>query len=125
MRTAATRTAAQAFNAICLLKTDIIGGHPASFLLFVENCCDVCINLFFPSQAESELYGIRLAEQSERLQEAERRSEESGQRVEELQRLLARMEVESSVLKDKMVADEAELLQLRAGGQKAGGGERR
>uniref|UniRef100_A0A674NUD8 Tuftelin 1a n=1 Tax=Takifugu rubripes TaxID=31033 RepID=A0A674NUD8_TAKRU len=67
-------------------------------------------------QAESELYGIRLAEQSERLQEAEKHSEERGQRVEELQRLLARMEVESSVLKEKMVADEAELLQLKAGG---------
>lgn len=45
--------------------------------------------------------------------------------MEELQRLLARMEVESSALRDKMVADEAELLQLRAGGQKAGGGEQR
>ncbi|XP_029700970.1 tuftelin 1b isoform X1 [Takifugu rubripes] len=76
-------------------------------------------------QAESELYGIRLAEQSERLQEAEKHSEERGQRVEELQRLLARMEVESSVLKEKMVADEAELLQLKAGGQKTGGDERR
>uniref|UniRef100_A0A674PAR2 Uncharacterized protein n=1 Tax=Takifugu rubripes TaxID=31033 RepID=A0A674PAR2_TAKRU len=81
-----------------------------------KNCCDACVNLFFPLQAESELYGIRLAEQSERLQEAEKHSEERGQRVEELQRLLARMEVESSVLKEKMVADEAELLQLKAGG---------
>lgn len=79
----------------------------------------------FPSQAESELHGIRLAEQSERLQEAEKRSEERGQRVEELQRLLARMEVESCSLKDKMVADEAELLQLKAGGQKSGADERR
>lgn len=76
-------------------------------------------------QAESELYGIRLAEQSERLQEAEKHSEERGQRVEELQRLLARMEVESSVLKNKMVADEAELLQLKAGGERAGGDGRR
>lgn len=80
---------------------------------------------FPPSQAESELYGVRLAGQSERLQEAEKRSEERGQRVEELQRLLERMEAESSALKDKMVANEVELLQLQAAGEKAGGNERR
>lgn len=80
---------------------------------------------FFSSQAESELYGVRLAEQSERLQEAERRSEERGQRVEDLQRLLGRMEAESSALKDKMVADEVALLQLKADGENAGGSERR
>lgn len=80
---------------------------------------------FSPSQAESELYGVRLAGQSERLQEAEKCSEERGQRVEELQRLLERMEAESSALKDKMVANEVELLQLQAAGEKAGGNERR
>lgn len=80
---------------------------------------------FFFSQAESKLYGVRLAEQSEHLQEAEKRSEERGQRVEELQRLLERMEAESSALKDKMVADEVALLQLKADGEKAGGNERR
>lgn len=85
----------------------------------------LCSGLFYTSQAESELYGVRLAEQSERLQEAEKRSEERGQRVEELQRLLEKMEVESSVLRGKMVADEAELLQLKADGERGGGEERR
>lgn len=80
---------------------------------------------FFFSQAESELYSIRLAEQSELLQEAEQRSEERGQRVEELQRLLERMEAESSALNHKMAADEAALLQLKADGEKAGDSERR
>ncbi|XP_037650988.1 tuftelin 1b [Sebastes umbrosus] len=63
-------------------------------------------------QAESQEYGVRLAEQSERLQKAEERSEERGQQVEELQRLVGSMEVESGILKDKMAAGEAELLQL-------------
>ncbi|CAG10842.1 unnamed protein product [Tetraodon nigroviridis] len=76
-------------------------------------------------QAESELYGVRLAEHSERLQEAEKRSEERGQRVEELQGLLERMEAESSALKDKMAADQAALLQLKADGGEAGADERR
>lgn len=35
--------------------------------------------------------------------------------MEELQRLLGSMEIESGVLKDKMAAGEAELLQLKAG----------
>lgn len=80
---------------------------------------------FSLSQAESELYGVRLVEQSERLQEAEKRSEERGQRVEELQRLLERMEAERSALTDKMVADEVALLQLQADGEAAGGSEGR
>lgn len=45
--------------------------------------------------------------------------------MEELRRLLERMEAESSVLKDKMAAGEAELLQLKAEGRKTGGDERR
>ncbi|KAI3358679.1 hypothetical protein L3Q82_015087 [Scortum barcoo] len=65
-------------------------------------------------QAEANEYLVRLAEQSERLQKAEKRSEERGQQVEELQRLLESMEMESSVLKEKMAAGEAELLQLKA-----------
>lgn len=65
-------------------------------------------------QAESHEYGVRLAEQAERLQNAEKQSEERGQQVEELQRLLGSMEVESGILKDKMAEGELELLQLRA-----------
>lgn len=65
-------------------------------------------------QAESNESRARLAEQSERLQKAEERSEERGQQVEELQRLLGSMEIESGMLKDKMAAGEAELLQLKA-----------
>lgn len=38
--------------------------------------------------------------------------------MEELQRLLASMELESGILKDKMAAGEAELLQLKAGSEK-------
>lgn len=41
-------------------------------------------------------------------------SEERGQQVEELQRLLGSIEMESGILKDKMAAGEAELLQLKA-----------
>ncbi|MED6270683.1 hypothetical protein CHARACLAT_012950 [Characodon lateralis] len=64
-------------------------------------------------EAESKEYRIRLAEQSERLQAVELQSEEKGQQVEELQRLLESMRIESSLLKDKMEAGEAELLQLK------------
>lgn len=70
--------------------------------------------LWLPSQAESSEYRARLAEQSERLQKAEEQSEERGQQVEELQRLLGSMEIESNTLKDMMAAGEAELLQLKA-----------
>ncbi|XP_049457876.1 tuftelin 1b isoform X1 [Epinephelus fuscoguttatus] len=65
-------------------------------------------------QAESQEYSVRLAEQSERLQKAEEQSEKRGQQVDELQRLLESMEIESGILKDKMAAGEAELLQLKA-----------
>ncbi|XP_037549366.1 tuftelin 1b [Nematolebias whitei] len=65
-------------------------------------------------EAESKEQRSRLAEQSERLQAAERLSEEKSEQVEELQRLLANMAVESGLLKDKMAAGEAELLQLKA-----------
>ncbi|XP_053190959.1 tuftelin 1b [Scomber japonicus] len=74
-------------------------------------------------QMESNEYRILLAEQSERLQVVEEQSEERGQQVEELQQLLGSMEVESGILKKKMVAGEAELLQLKAdkeGGQEDG-----
>ncbi|KAK5622299.1 hypothetical protein CRENBAI_006095 [Crenichthys baileyi] len=64
-------------------------------------------------EAESKEYRIRLAEQSERLQAVELQSEEKGQQVEELQRLLESMRIESGLLKDKMEAGEAELLQLK------------
>ncbi|XP_029299369.1 tuftelin 1b [Cottoperca gobio] len=65
-------------------------------------------------QAESHEYGVRMADQSERLQKAEEQSEKRDQQVDELQRLLGSMEVESGILKDKMAAGEAELLQLKA-----------
>ncbi|XP_010739953.2 tuftelin isoform X1 [Larimichthys crocea] len=65
-------------------------------------------------QAESNEYAVRLAEQSARLQKAEELSEERGQQVEELQKLLGSMEIESGMLKDKMAAGEIELLQLKA-----------
>ncbi|XP_067111423.1 tuftelin-like isoform X1 [Osmerus mordax] len=63
--------------------------------------------------AESSEFRQRLDEQSERLQRAEGQAEDRGQRVEELQRLLGGMEVESAGLQDKMAATEAELQQLR------------
>ncbi|XP_029023860.1 tuftelin 1b isoform X2 [Betta splendens] len=71
-------------------------------------------------QAESSDYRTQLDEQSERLQKAEKQSEERGQRVEELQRLLGGMEAENLALKEKMAAGEAELLQLK---ENAEGGE--
>ncbi|KAM9775725.1 tuftelin 1b isoform 2-T2 [Syngnathus typhle] len=63
---------------------------------------------------ESKEQRARLEEQSERLQRAETDSAERGRRVEELQRLLGNMEVESGVLRDKMAAGEAELQRLQA-----------
>lgn len=66
-----------------------------------------------------------MAKQSERLQKAEKLSEERGQQVEELQRLLESMQAESGVLKDKMAAGEAELLQLKSDGEGSGGNEQR
>ncbi|XP_049607449.2 tuftelin 1b [Syngnathus scovelli] len=63
---------------------------------------------------ESKEQQARLEEQSERLQRAEMDSAERGRRVEELQRLLGNMEVESGVLRDKMAASEAELQRLQA-----------
>ncbi|XP_021178681.2 tuftelin [Fundulus heteroclitus] len=64
-------------------------------------------------EAESNEYRIRLAEQSERLQAVELQSEEKGQQVEELQRLLESMRLESGLLRDKVEAGEAELLRLK------------
>ncbi|KAK5854890.1 hypothetical protein PBY51_005043 [Eleginops maclovinus] len=65
-------------------------------------------------QAKVEEYSDRVAEQTQHLQKAEKRSEDRGKQVEDLQRLLGNMEIESGILKDKMAAGEAELLQLRA-----------
>lgn len=76
-------------------------------------------------QVESNEYQAQLAEQTERLQKAEEQSAERGQRVEELQKLLGNMEIENDILKDKMAAGEAELLQLKAGGEEAGEKEQR
>ncbi|KAK5911039.1 hypothetical protein CgunFtcFv8_005251 [Champsocephalus gunnari] len=76
-------------------------------------------------QAEAEECGVRVAEQSTRLQKVEEQSEERGQQVEELQRLLGNMEIESGVLRDKMAAGEAELLQLRADGEESEESEER
>ncbi|XP_072227239.1 tuftelin 1b isoform X2 [Leuresthes tenuis] len=76
-------------------------------------------------QAESNEYSARLAEQSERLQKAEQLSEARGQQVEELQRLLEGMKIESGILKDKMAAREAELLQLTANGEEGVENEQR
>lgn len=83
------------------------------------------LTLWFSSQAESNEYQAQLAEQTERLQKAEEQSAERGQRVEELQKLLGNMEIENSILKDKMAAGQAELLQLKAGGEEAGEKEQR
>ncbi|XP_028317201.1 tuftelin 1b isoform X2 [Gouania willdenowi] len=65
-------------------------------------------------QSETNEYRGRLAEQATHLKRVEERSEDKEHMVEELQRLLESMEVENGVLKDKMAAGEAELLQLRA-----------
>lgn len=78
-----------------------------------------------PSQAESNDYQERLVEQSKRLQKAEEQSKERGQQVEELQRLLGNMEIESGLLKDKMAAGQAELLQLKTGTEGGAGKEQR
>lgn len=79
----------------------------------------------FPSQAESDEYHTRLVEQSEQLHKAEERSEERGLQVDELQRLLGSMEIESGALKDKMAAGEAELLQLKASREEGAEEQRR
>uniref|UniRef100_A0AAQ4QIX0 Tuftelin 1a n=1 Tax=Gasterosteus aculeatus aculeatus TaxID=481459 RepID=A0AAQ4QIX0_GASAC len=65
-------------------------------------------------QAESREFGVRLARQTEQLQTVEKLSEERGQQVEELQRLLGSMAIESRKLQDQMAAGEEELLQLKA-----------
>lgn len=77
------------------------------------------------AQAEANEYSIRLSEQSEVLQSVERQSEERGQQVEELRRLLENMEAKSSLLKDQMAAGEAELRQLKANGEEGGESEQR
>ncbi|XP_077599444.1 tuftelin 1b isoform X2 [Stigmatopora nigra] len=71
-------------------------------------------------QAESEQRRADLAAQSERLRRAEAESAERGRRVEELQGLLGNTEAESGLLRDRVAAERAELLRLRAQGQ---GGE--
>ncbi|KAF0024564.1 hypothetical protein F2P81_023366 [Scophthalmus maximus] len=76
-------------------------------------------------QAESDEYHTRLVEQSEQLHKAEERSEERGLQVDELQRLLGSMEIESGALKDKMAAGEAELLQLKASREEGAEEQRR
>lgn len=76
-------------------------------------------------QAEANEYSIRLSEQSEVLQSVERQSEERGQQVEELQRLLENLEVKSSLLKDQVAAGEAELRQLKANGEESDETEQR
>ncbi|XP_030003510.1 tuftelin 1b isoform X2 [Sphaeramia orbicularis] len=76
-------------------------------------------------QAENNKYRARLTEQSERLEKAEEQSKERGQQLEELQRLLGSMEIESSILKDKMAAGEEELLQLKAEREEGQEGEQR
>ncbi|XP_037330737.2 tuftelin 1b [Pungitius pungitius] len=76
-------------------------------------------------QAESRQFGVRLARQTEQLQAAEKLSEERGQQVEELQRLLGSMAIESRKLKDKMAAGEQELLQLKADNEEGEEDERR
>lgn len=83
------------------------------------------LTLWFSLQAESNEYQAQLAEQTEWLQKAEEQSAERGQQVEELQKLLGNMEIENGILKDKMAAGEAELLQLKAGGEEAGEKEQR
>lgn len=79
------------------------------------------LTLLLPLQMESNEYRILLTDQSERLQMLEEQSEDRGQQVEELQRLLGSMEIESGILKEKMAAGEAELQQLKA--NKEGGQE--
>lgn len=59
------------------------------------------------------------------LQSVERQSEERGQQVEELQRLLENMEVKSRLLKDQVAAGEAELQQLKANGNEGDETEQR
>lgn len=76
-------------------------------------------------QAESNEYQAQLAEQAERLQKSEEQSAERCQQVEELQKLLGNMEIENGILKEKMAAGEAELLQLKASGKEAGEKEQR
>uniref|UniRef100_A0AAZ3PJ91 Tuftelin n=1 Tax=Oncorhynchus tshawytscha TaxID=74940 RepID=A0AAZ3PJ91_ONCTS len=65
-------------------------------------------------QAESDEFSRRLDEQSKHLQWVEGEAGERGQKVEDLQRLLGGMELEGAVLRGKIAASEADLLQLRA-----------
>uniref|UniRef100_A0A8C8EQT6 Uncharacterized protein n=1 Tax=Oncorhynchus tshawytscha TaxID=74940 RepID=A0A8C8EQT6_ONCTS len=59
-------------------------------------------------------FSRRLDEQSKHLQWVEGEAGERGQKVEDLQRLLGGMELEGAVLRGKIAASEADLLQLRA-----------
>ncbi|KAJ3608801.1 hypothetical protein NHX12_023331 [Muraenolepis orangiensis] len=65
-------------------------------------------------QAANSTLQRRLEEETERLQRTQGLSETRDRRVEELERLLGGMEVESTGLKEKMAAGEMELWQLRA-----------
>ncbi|XP_072530759.1 tuftelin 1b [Salminus brasiliensis] len=65
-------------------------------------------------QAENSDCQRRLQEQIERVQRAESEAEGRGQRIEELQKLLAGLKLENANLCDKMAAGEAELQKLRA-----------
>uniref|UniRef100_A0A8C9SCY6 Tuftelin 1a n=1 Tax=Scleropages formosus TaxID=113540 RepID=A0A8C9SCY6_SCLFO len=64
-------------------------------------------------RAESSQFRQQLSEQGERLRQAEQGLEERDQRIEDLQRLLVGMEVESATLQEKMKEREEELLKLR------------
>ncbi|KAG7276434.1 hypothetical protein CRUP_014093 [Coryphaenoides rupestris] len=65
-------------------------------------------------QTENDMLRRRLEEEQQRLQRSQGLSAERDQRVEELERLLGGMQVESTGLKEKMAAGEMELWRLRA-----------
>ncbi len=111
-----------ACSALITFLKDLLG---VQILLCAPIATSSVLTLRLPSQAESNEYGVRLAEQSELLQKAEELSTERGQQVEELQRLLGSMQIECGVLKDKMAEREAELLQLKADRKDGGGKEER
>ncbi|KAL4636135.1 tuftelin isoform X1 [Arapaima gigas] len=64
-------------------------------------------------QAESSQYRLQLSEQGDQLRHAEQGLEERDRRIEDLQRLLSGMEVESGTLRQEMREREEELLELR------------
>lgn len=79
----------------------------------------------FSFQAEGNRLREHLSEQEEKLKTTEEASERKDKRIEELQRLLGGMELESATLRDTIRSREEELRELRKIREEGQDGEQR